>query len=324
MRFGILGHLIHQDDVKKIPKKWRRIDNLFVSPELMINKTPGHLICLNLTAHDMIHLPQKKVREYILHAAVYAQNKLDIEVIQLGALTTSVTSGGTWFLKQKKYIGFVNHGDSYTAVVTCQSVQKTIDYLDKDPSKLTLAIVGAYGIIGEAVSKNLTHIFNNSILIGRREEKLKQLKKQIKGNVETTKQLKTEQADVIVTATNHPKALLESKHLKKNAIIVDVSQPPNLSKNICTQRKDVVRIDGGYVEFPLKQPLSIPGMPKTKIFACIAEVMMQALENERQNHVGTININHLKKTEKWAQKYGFVLRELTNFGTPIDKESEYQ
>ena len=47
---------------------------------------------------------------------------------------------------------------------------------------------------------------------------------------------------------------------------------------------------------------------------------MQAIENEKQNHVGSIDIKHLKKTEKWAEKYGFALNELTNYGNKIENK----
>ena len=51
----------------------------------------------------------------------------------------------------------------------------------------------------------------------------------------------------------------------------------------------------------------------------LAEVIMQAMENERENHVGSIDFNHLRKTEKWAKKYGYTLNELTNFGKAYKK-----
>jgi predicted amino acid dehydrogenase len=105
--------------------------------------------------------------------------------------------------------------------------------------------------------------------------------------------------------------------LKKNSIVVDVSQPPNLTNDVLKIRKDVLRIDGGLVDFPYEYPIPIPGMPKGKNFACIAEVIMQAMECEKENHVGSIDIDFLKKTEKWAKKYGYVLNELTNFGKAI-------
>jgi predicted amino acid dehydrogenase len=193
-----------------------------------------------------------------------------------------------------------------------------LKFFDKNPSDVTLAVVGAYGIIGEAVSKILVPNFDYSILIGRKKNKLKELEEKVDGSFETTTQLKTKKADVIITATSHPTALLTSNHLKQNVIVVDVSQPPNLSMEVCQKRPDICRIDGGFVDLPIKYPFQIPRIPTGKIFSCVAEVIMQTMENERENHIGSIDMEHLQKIEKWAAKYGFTLNELTNFGKTID------
>lgn len=47
------------------------------------------------------------------------------------------------------------------------------------------------------------------------------------------------------------------------------------------------------------------------------------MEKEKKHHVGSIDINHLKKTEKWGEKYGFTVKELTNFGQKIQNKEEY-
>ena len=316
MKFASLSHLIDEKTRESIPKTFFH-DDLIISPELNIRETKGYIIALNLTAKQIMKLPRENIRAKILNAALFAQEELNVELIQLGALTTSVTEGGKWIVDQPGFKGFINHGDSYTAAITCQTVIKILKDFNKDPSEAVLAIVGAYGIIGEAVSKILVPKFYKSILIGRRMDKLKDLESSLKGNFETSTNMITKDADVIVTATSHPEALLESENMKKNAIIVDVSQPPNLSREMCQKRPDIFRIDGGYVEFPLESPIPIPGMPVGKNFACFAEVIMQAMENERNNHVGTVDMNHLEKTEKWGNKYGFILKELTNFGEKI-------
>ena len=318
MKFATIGHLDYKSRIEQIPKEWIH-KKLIVSPEINIYKTNGYIIALKLTAQQMMNHPRDKIRKSILDAAFFAQNELGVDVIQLGALTTSVTSGGKWLEKQKKYTGFVTHGDSYTAAVTCQATVKILNLLKKQSSELNLAILGAYGIIGEAVSKKLVSKFAHSVLIGPRKKKLKELETKLKGNFETTVDLKTKDSDVIITSTNHPTALLNSNHLKENAIVVDVSQPPNLSLDVCQMRSDICRIDGGYVDFPADYHMPIPGMPVGKIFACIAEVIMQAMEDEHKNHVGSINMKHLQKTEKWAKKYGYLLKELTNFGKTIAK-----
>jgi len=314
MKFATIGHFLDEKNTDQFPESWIH-GNLIVSPELNVHGIKGYITGLTLTARQMMELSRETVRKHILDAALFLQNELGVDVIQLGALTTSVTDGGVWVVKQRKYRGYVNHGDSYTAAVTCQATLKALTLFQKNPSDQVLAIIGAYGVIGEAVSKILVPQFRHAILIGRRQEKFKKLEENVEGDFETTVELKTNEADIIVTATSHPTALLQSEHLKKNAIVVDVSQPPNLSSVICKQRSDVCRIDGGLVDFPIK--IIIPGMPKGKNFACFVEVIMQALENERENHVGSINLTHLRKTEKWAEKYGFTLNELTNFGKAL-------
>ncbi len=317
MKFAILGHFIDENHLERLPKEWIH-DNLIVSQEFNFNETNGYILGIMLTAKQMMNYPKETVRQKILDAVLFAQNELDVEIIQLGALTTSVTTGGRWLAEQKNYTGFVNHGDSYTTAVTCQAVEKALNLFEKKSFESILAIVGAYGIIGEAVSKTLVSQFSHSILIGRREEKLEELTAKLKGSFETTVDLKTKDADIIVTATSHPKALLGSEHLKENAIVVDVSQPPNLSQEVCQKRSDICRIDGGYVDYPAKYSFSIPGMPVGKCFSCMAEVIMQAMDKQRENHVGSIDLEHLRKTEKWGEKYGFNLNELTNFGKTIN------
>jgi len=316
MKFATLSHLLNENNIKQIPPSWIKED-LIISPELDIDGTKGYVVALNLLPKQIMESPREDIRKGILEATLFAQNELGVEVIQLGALTTSVTNGAKWLVDQKEYTGYVTHGDSYTAAVTSQAVLKAIKLLDKDTKELNLAIVGAYGIIGEAVSKILVPKFKHTMLVGRREEKLEELKTKLKGSFETTVDLRTKDSDVVVTATSHPTALLKQDHLKKNAIVIDVSQPPNLTYDVCKERTDVLRIDGGFVDFPYDYPIPIPGMPRGKNFACIAEVIMQTMENEQENHVGSIDISHLKKTEKWAEKYGYVLKELTNFGRSI-------
>jgi len=317
MKFAILGHLLNERHLEIIPKTWIK-NNMIVSPEFDLNETKGHILGIMMNAKEMMDSSKDIARQKILEAALYAQDELSIDIMQLGALTTSVTKGGKWLVQQNEYKGFVSHGDSYTAAVTCQAVEKALESLDKKANDQIISIVGAYGIIGEAVSKILVPKFKHSILVGRRVEKLQELEEKIQGSYETTTELETQDADVIVTATSHPTALLESKHLKEDAIIVDVSQPPNLQPDVCTQRQDVIRIDGGYVNHPKKYSFLIPGMPKGKCFSCMAEVIMQTMENERENHVGSIDIEYLHNTENLGRKYGFILNDFTNYGKKID------
>ncbi len=316
MKFATIGHLLDEKTIQQFPESWVH-GNLVISPELDVQGTKGYVTGLTLTARQMMQLPREQVRKHILDAAVFLQDKFAVDIIQLGALTTSVTDGGVWVANQKEYRGFVNHGDSYTAAVTCQATLKALTLFEREPGDQVLAIIGAYGVIGEAVSQILVPQFQHSILVGRIQQKFQGLEKKITGDFETTTELKTKDADIIIAATSHPTALLQSEHLKEQAIVVDVSQPPNLSYEAWRQRPDVCRVDGGLVDFPVQ--IVIPGMPQGKNFACIAEVIMQAMEDERKNYVGSIDLRHLHRTEQWAKKYGFILNELTNFGKRLER-----
>jgi len=169
----------------------------------------------------------------------------------------------------------------------------------------------------------MASLADSVVFIGRKKEKIVSLSAKLVGQgiekkdfVFTTNLGETVNSDIVITATNHPTALLTSRHLKKGAIVVDVSQPVNVSPELCRERPDVTRVDGGFVNNPLGFSF-IPMLPKEVIYACIAEVIMQALEEDKRNHVGSIDLDFLRETEKWAEKYGFTLNELTNFGRPV-------
>lgn len=314
MKFASIGHLIDAQSIKKIPEEWIK-KKYIISPEINVNGTKGHIFALKLTAKQIMSSNKNEIREEILNCILYAQDSYDINLIQLGALTTSVTNGGKWVLEQDKYTGYTNHGNSYTAAISYQTVLNSLKTFNISSTESKIAIIGAYGIIGEALSTMLYPLFKETLLIGRREEKLKELQNRLSGNIEISTNIQTEKSDVIVTATSHPSSLLKSNHLKKNAIIVDISQPPNISKNVCLIRKDIHRIDGGLVNWNLN--IEMPILAKGKILSCIAEVIMQALEDDRNNYVGSIDFCHLQRTVEWGKKYGFTLNELTNFGMPL-------
>ncbi len=342
MRFAILGHLfpeakVTKDSIKNNPNYKMEMDGeifcdkkeIYVS--LAGKEAIGYLLGIMWTPQEMIAAlgDEDKIlalREVILKAIFYAHFILDVDVVQLGALTTSVTSGGLALLAEKHKEIYLNHGDSFTAAIVCQTVKKIAEKKGIDLKHSRIAIVGAYGIIGEAVSQIIASLANRVIFIGRKVENLiglsaklvsqDDVEKKDKDFVFTTNLGETANADIIITATNHPTALLTSNNLKENAIVVDVSQPVNVSPKLCRERPDITRIDGGFVNNPLGFSF-IPILPKEIIYACIAEVIMQALEEDKRDHVGSIDLDFLRETEKWAEKYGFTLNKLTNFGRPI-------
>ncbi|MCX7795723.1 MAG: aminotransferase class III-fold pyridoxal phosphate-dependent enzyme [bacterium] len=130
-------------------------------------------------------------------------------------------------------------------------------------------------------------------------------------------------SDIIVTATNSPRELIEPSYIKFGAIICDISRPPNVSPLIKELRPDVLVIDGGVVEIPGKPSLGwYFGFERGLAYACMAETMMLALEkNYTDMSLGSdLTIEGINYFRELAKKHGFKVSQLRSFDRPISEE----
>lgn len=288
-------------------------------------KAEGCIIAILLTGRQMMSLPKDKVRQRILDAALYAQNKLNVDVIGLGSLSASVTDGGCWLARQSGINVAVTHGDTFTVAVAQQGIEKIIEKYNFSPEKNKIAIIGAYGIIGREICSFLARKGYYLFLVESIPEKVALIKKKManEGLFDKILSLSTDlnnvcNADLIVTATSHPTYLIEEKNLKKNVVVYDIAQPINLSSRVIKNRPDVFRIDGGYVDIgaiDLKFPM---GPPAGTTFACLTETAMIAMEENFENHIGSIDSSFIEKVKDWGDKYRLYHARFTCFGRDIN------
>lgn len=282
----------------------------------------GYLIAILLSGQQIKTLPREVVHKRILSAVLFAQKKLGADVIGLGALTSSVTKGGQWIVDQPQVKAVITHGDSYAVAVAKQGIEKIVRIKKNNPMGIKIAIVGAHGLIGEALTRLLARKGYALVLIGKEKKRLEELKQKIKifrsDAIFTSLNLeKIYEADIIITVTSHPGALIKSKNLKKGAVIYDVAQPMNVSSSLVKKRSDIIKIDGAYVNIDGINLGFNMGPPKETTFACFVETIMMALEDDKSHHTGTINMDFVKKTEEWAKKYGFSHAPFTCFGASV-------
>lgn len=337
MKVVILGHLLSEKDYKKLP--FGKFIPLFVlrwivslipdnkkfvvsSHYDILGKTDGYVVSMGLTPKQMMNWPRERVRKIMLSAVLHAQNKLKCDLLMLGALTAPVAAAGLWLREQPELTLKINTGNTYTAAISIMEAEETMRLAGMSRDKIKLAIVGAAGVIGGAITRYFNDLDYDLILIERDMEKFDRIKPYLKGD----KYLLSEKigdvigADIIITATAHPEALILPEHLKKNAIIVDVAEPPDVVEDIDKKRPDVIHVDGGRVKWK-KVDLKVDfGLPKNVGFACITEALMQALENDNNDYIGTVEMDHLKKTIEWGKKWDFPMADFTCFNTPIPLE----
>lgn len=287
-------------------------------------KVTGYIIAVLLNGRQMMSLPINLVRQRILDTVLFAQNKLGVEIIGLGSLITSVTDGGKWLINNPQVKVIVTHGDTYAVAVAIEGIEKILNLRNFAPKEVKIAIVGAYGLIGREITKILARKGYFLILIEKNEEKVGLIRNELRNSnlansilIASDSLKDIQEADLIITTTSHPQALLKSEYLKKGAIIYDIAQPMNVSPELIKERPDIIKIDGAYTDINGIDLKFDMGPPKGTTFACLAETIMMALEEENNHHVGEIDNTYLEKTKEWGRKYGFVHAPFTCFGKPI-------
>ena len=288
----------------------------------VFDEARAYLIGVILTGRQMMTLPLDIVRKRIMDCALFAQDKLGVDVIGLGALIPPRTGAGQWIAENPEVKVGITHGDHYTVAVAVEGIENLMDSNGYDPKKDKIAVVGAYGLIGEAISKIIGRKGYRLILVGTNIKKLENLTEKIEGSADisiSTDLMSIQEAALIVTATSHPGSLIRPEHLREGATIYDIAQPVNASPELVKVRPDVTRVDGGYVSINGIKLRFKMGPPRGATFACIAETMMQTLARDIEHHVGSIDLSHVNKTEKWAQRYGFSHAPFSCFSKPIGK-----
>ncbi len=336
IKFAFLVHPRNMDDIKANYSYLKWIPNillefllLFLKPRKIATitglknsggvSTEGYLVVVFITARGMLLLPRFFVKRRIIQA-VKLSKSIGAELVGLGMFTSPIMNGGL-DLEGKYGIGITN-GNALTASVSLDGVERIVNEKSMNINELTIAIIGATGSVGTAVSIGLVSKNPKKlILLGRTLSNLDSLKNETesKNNKNTEILISTninnvKEADIIITATASPKALLKSEHLKQDAIVYDVAQPQNVSEDVKNNRKDVLIIDGGLVEGPegISYDFNI-GLPKNIYFACLTETMVLAIEGVKDSFsVGKATFENVLKIKEMASKHGFRSIELKN------------
>lgn len=131
------------------------------------------------------------------------------------------------------------------------------------------------------------------------------------------------ESQIIVTATNSPKEIIDPYTVRRGSIILDISRPPNVDPKIRELRPDVLVIDGGIIEIPGRPSLGWRfGLDRGLVYACMAETMMLALEKNYQDmSLGSdLEVEVMDYFSELAKKHGFKLSRLRSFNRPISDE----
>ncbi|MFZ3054856.1 MAG: hypothetical protein WA091_02655 [Minisyncoccales bacterium] len=334
MKVAILGHFLTKKDYKRmvpcgkyipmfllewffkiVPDKKRYLQ---VSEFDIMGKANGCLVGILLTSEEMMK-NKERARNIVLDSILYAQNELKCDLVMLGALTAPVTSAGLWLRENPEVKLAITTGNTYTAAISIEAAEKAMKLAQMEKEKIRMAIVGAAGVIGEAITRYFNEKGFSLILVEREMERFERLKPQLSnGRYFLTEDISDIiNADIIITATSHPESLIVPEYLKQGAIVVDVAEPSDVVDDIEERRPDVISIDGGRVKWGDFNVGMRIGLPRGIGFACMTEGIMQALEGDKKDYIGSVDLEHLKETMNWGRKWNFPIADFTCFNKPI-------
>lgn len=285
----------------------------------------GWFLACPLTPRRMMSLPPQVVYRKIIQTGRLAE-RLGARILGLGAFTSVVGDGGITIARQLAIP--VTTGDSYTVSTAVHAIQHAAKLLDIALPTATLAIVGATGAIGAVCADMLAGKTETMLLIGRRQDKLQQVADRVRTGGTADVRISDDihhlsQAHLIITVTSAIEAIIQPEHLRRGAIICDVSRPRDVSRQVATQRPDVLVIEGGMVEVP--GPVNFGfnfGFPPKMAYACMAETMALALEQKYESFTlgKDIKLSQAITIDTIADKHGFKLGGFRSFEKAVTDE----
>ena len=238
-------------------------------------------------------------------------------VVTLGQFTSAVTHGGR---RLRSHGICMSSGNSYTAALIAQSIERAIDRQERDRHELTLAVIGAAGDIGRACATMLAPEFQRTILIGSNRpgshRRLMKLATGIPGGEAATDFSLIACADVVVSATNCLTAPLRTEHLHPRAIVCDVSVPPTLHPSASDQLPGLTITPGAVAELPFGEDLRIPGfpLPVGHAYGCLAEGLLLGFESTANDEwVGPTSSQRAQRIAEIAERHGLRPSERESF-----------
>jgi acetylornithine/succinyldiaminopimelate/putrescine aminotransferase/predicted amino acid dehydrogenase len=364
-RFAFIVHLLDADSMRRFdaslkPFSDAELEGLksriteFIKPypfgELTVGaldgrRTEGELVALPHLPAELLALSEDEAVALVQSAVDLAVER-GAEVVGLAGFSSIVTFGG---LALQAPDGVrVTSGNSYTSWVAMQALEAACSEQGVSLAEGTVAVVGATGAIGHALSLLCAERASELILIGNPQApdasigRLRMVAEDCRRHVralaargrkfrpgtlaeriarspadgpeaaitvtiDIDKHLP--QAHAVMTATNAVVPFISAPHLRRGALVCDISRPFNVAPDLGEQRADVRMVDGGLVRAPEGSALELLEEPDRSnvLLACAAETIILALSGFRSEHLcGRLDPATIEELGKVAAQLGFA------------------
>jgi len=318
---GLVPEAVYSEALRRLPIPPVTMAGVEIGGERV-----GHVILVPFGARHLlsdVEGGRRRVSRAVDHAVA-----LGADVVGLGALTATVTAGGA-SLRGRSDIAVTN-GNAFTAAIVEDQIRMLLPLVAGRAAQLHIAVVGATGSVGTAVTRLLARDPAGArlTLVARTAPRLGALAADIARDVEVSVAHTMDavcDADIVVLLTASADALLTPQHLAPNAVVLDATQPRNTSPDLATARPDVLVVDGGIVSIPsLRLTGGNIGLPDGRSYACFAETAILALTG----HAGHFSLGNptldqvdaIRERARALGHLGFRAAEPTSFGRRVALE----
>jgi predicted amino acid dehydrogenase len=288
----------------------------------------GWFIACPLTPARLMRSPLPVVYRKIVQAKRLTR-KLGAKILGLGAFTSVVGDGGITIARQMDIP--VTTGGSYTVAIAVQAVRAAATRMDLNLARTPVAVVGAAGAVGSICAQMLARECGKMLLVGLPRNKARL--QHIRSRIETERGAPVfiavddsalREAGIVVTVTSDTGAVIGPHHLRPGAVVLDVARPRDVSRRVAQERDDVLVIEGGMVAVPgadLEFGFDF-GFPPRMAFACMAEVIILALERRYESFTlgRDITVEQVLEIEALGAKHGFKLGGFRSFERSVTEE----
>ncbi len=320
--------------LKKIPKAWVMKYFHLVWP-FTVSKIKGvkslktgqditgWVIGVPIFAHEMMEnreLAKKKIAK-----GVRLARHRGAAVVGLGGLTGSMTDGGAGLTKRDGFT--VTAGRAYTSYVVKSYADDVILRFGLKREDLTIAIVGAAGGVGTAITNLIFEEPYKHIILIDLERKLEHVENLIKDKKKTGFQVThqigaVKKADIIITVTNAPEAIVGSDDITPGTVIIDDAQPSDISKEIIDSRKDILVIEAGVLSAHehIKVGTNFRLANSNELYCCLSEAMAIAASDWNGTYEPrNITPELISTISGIAREMGFKLAPYQAYGRIVEE-----
>lgn len=284
----------------------------------------GFLIAIPITLEQMLKLTEEQITKKLIKAGNLAQ-KLGADIIGIDTYT-SLRNISVAVIENLSVP--ITTGRTYTTLSAVEGIKNAIKlFKNKDFKECELTIIGINETIGSELGRYLAKEAKYLTLVSQNRELLESISQRILTETGTAihitdnMQSAIKRGDIIIIAANTEDIIIHPEHIKKGAIICDLSRPRFVKKELEKKRQDVLFVDSGIIKLPGNVDFGFDfGFLPNTCNAALAETILLSLEKRLENFSlgDEIEIEKIHIIDKMAQDYKFNIVGISSFNRKIE------